>query len=76
MQGSNEDCLPMRGHTRGGDALGWHQKNKIVEIYLFSPLKSPHFASREPKKYFRLLAYFLQPELGLAFLVERAVTLL
>ena len=20
MQGSNEDCLPLKGHTRGGDA--------------------------------------------------------
>ena len=20
MQGSNEDCLPMKGHTQGGDA--------------------------------------------------------
>ena len=51
-------------------------KNKIVEIYLFPPLKSPHFASREPKKNYRLLAYFLQTELGLAILVERALTLL
>ena len=21
VQGANEDCLPMKGHTRGGDAL-------------------------------------------------------
>ena len=34
MQGSNEDCLPMEGHTRGGDAPTIYPNERTTFIFI------------------------------------------